>query len=148
MSRLKPNSLGRKELDSSASVTKGSDWVVLVTDSGTRQVKKGTYFLACGRVGTRTAEVTEAAWRTFRIATAGTRDMQPGARRRDGRNPDERQPTSPVRFGSQPIGYRRVVTGWLWEGDVIWARTRTDGASVTADELSLAALWRHPGWDA
>ena len=52
-----------------------------------------------------------------------------------------------MRFGSQPIGYRRVVTGRLWEGDVIWVRTRTDGASVTADELSLAALWRHPGWD-
>ena len=143
----KLNSLGRKELSPSAAVSKGGDWVVLVTDSGTRQVKKGTYFLACGRLGTRTAEVTEAAWRTFRIAAAGTRDMQPGARRRDGRDPDDRQPTAPVRFGSQPIGYRRVVTGRLWEGDVIWARTRTDGASVTAGELSLATLWRHPGWD-
>ena len=40
------------------------------------------------------------------------------------------------------------MTGRLWEGDVIWVRTRADGASVTAEELSLAALWRHPGWDA
>lgn len=142
-----PNSLGRKELSPSATVTRGGDWVVLVTASGTRQVKKGTYFLACGRVGTRTAEVTEAAWRTFQIAVAGARDVQPGARQRNGRDSDDRQPTAAVRFGSQPIGNRRVVTGRLWEGDVIWARTRTDGASVTADELSLAALWRHPGWD-
>ena len=146
----KLNSLGRKELSPSAAVTKGGDWVVLVTDSGTRQVKKGTYFLACGRVGTgtRTAEVTEAAWRTFRIAAAGTRDMQPGARKRAGQDPGARQPRAPVKFGGQPIGYRRVVTGWLWEGDVIWVRTRSDGASVTAEELSLAALWRHLGWDA
>jgi CRISPR-associated protein (TIGR03986 family) len=74
--------------------------------------------------------------------------MQPGARRRAGLDPDARQPRAPVKFGGQPIGYRRVVTGWLWEGDVIWVRTRTDGASVTAEELSLAALWRHLGWDA
>ena len=47
----KPNSLGRKELSRSAAVTKAGDWVVLVTDSGTRQVKKETYFLACGQVG-------------------------------------------------------------------------------------------------
>ena len=143
----KLNSLGRKELPSSAAVTGGGDWVVLVTDPGTRQVKKGTYFLACGRVGTRTAEVTEAAWRTFRIAAAGTRDMQPGARKRAGHDLDDRQPMAPVKFGSQPIGYRRVVTGRLWEGDVLWVRTRADGASVTAEELSLAALWRHLGWD-
>jgi CRISPR-associated protein (TIGR03986 family) len=52
-----------------------------------------------------------------------------------------------VRFGRREIGHRRVVTGRLWEGDVFWARTRNDGASVVVDELSLAALWRHPGWD-
>lgn len=143
----RPNSLGRKELPEPAVVAKDGDWVVLVTDSGTRQVKKETYFLACGRVGTRTAEVTEAAWRTFRTAAAGARDMQPGMSKRTGRDAGDRQPTAPVRFGAKPIGYRRVVTGRLWEGDVIWVRTRTDGASVTAEELSLAALWRHLGWD-
>jgi hypothetical protein len=141
------NGLGRKELSLQATVTEGGDWVVLVTDSGTRQVKKGTYLLACGRVGTRIAEVTEAAWRTFRIAAAGTRDMQPGARRRAGGTPDARRPRAAVKFGPQPIGYRRVVTGWLWEGDVIWVRIGADGAPVNAEELSLAALWRHPGWD-
>ena len=121
--------------------------MVLVTTSGTRQAKKGTYFLACGRVGSRTAEVSEAAWRAFRLAVAGARDVQPGARRREGGDPDARQPTALVMFGGQPIGHRRVVTGRLWEGDVIWVRTRSDGASVSIGELSLAALWRHPGWD-
>jgi RAMP superfamily len=144
----RPNSLGRKELPPSATIAGGGDWVVLVTDSGTRQPKKGTYFLACGRVGSRVAEVSEAAWQQFRTAAAGARDAQPGARRREGRDPSDPQPKALVRFGSRSIGYRRVVTGRLWERDVFWARTRNDGASVVADELSLAALWRHPGWDA
>ena len=146
----KLNSLGCKELSPSAAVTEGGDWVVLVTDSGTRQVKKGTYFLACGRVGTRTAEVTEDAWRTFRVAAAGARNMQPGARKRAGHDADDRQPRALVKFGSQPIGYRRVVTGRLWEGDVIWVRTRADGGfgdcggaeprhAVAASRLGLQA---------
>ncbi len=140
--------LGRKELPRHAAVASGGEWVVLVTDSGTRQPRKGTYFLACGRIGGRTAEVSEAAWRAFRIAVAGARDLQPGAREREGRGTGENRPTILVRFGDQPIGRRRVVTGRLWEGDVIWVRTRDDGTSVTAEEVSLAALWRHPGWDA
>jgi CRISPR-associated protein (TIGR03986 family) len=139
----KPNSLGRKELPSSAVVAGKGDWVVLVTDSGTRQPKKKTYFLACGRLGARSAEVSEAAWRTFRSAVADARDMQPGVRQREGRDADVPQPTSLVRFDGQPIGRRRVVTGRLWEGDVIWVRLRDDGASRTVAELSLAALWRH-----
>ena len=142
-----PNSLGRKELPPDAKVGRGGDWVVLVTDSGTRQPRKGTYFLACGRVGSRVAEVSEGAWRTFRIAVAGARDVQPGERGRQGRDPGDRQPRKLVTFDRKPVGYRRVVTGWLWEGDVFWARTQNDGASVVVDELSLAALWRHPGWD-
>jgi hypothetical protein len=143
----KPNSLGRKELPKTAKVGRGGGWVVLVTDSGTRQPRKGTYFLACGRVGSRVAEVSEAAWRMFRIAVAGARDVQPGERGREGRNLADRQPRKLVTFDRKPVGYRRLVTGWLWEGDVLWARTRSDGASVVVDELSLAALWRHPGWD-
>jgi RAMP superfamily len=150
----KLNGPNRKELSPSATVSRGGDWVVLVTDSGTRQVKKGTYFLACGRVGvgSRVAEVSEAAWQTFRIAVAGARDVQPGERSRAGHDADDRQPRKLVTFGSRPadsrpIGHRRVATGRLWEGDVLWARTRNDGASVVVDELSLASLWRHPGWD-
>lgn len=153
--------LGRKELPTSAEVTRDGDWVVLVTDSGTRREKvpdkktggtrDGAYLLACGRVGKLDAEVTEAAWRTFKIAAAGARDMQPGARRRDGRDqdngqPDARRPTARVKLGTREIGDRRVVTGRLWPGDVVWARTGTQGAAATIDELSLAALWRHPGW--
>ena len=83
--------------------------MVLVTDSGTRQVKKGTYFLACGRVGARTAEVTEAAWRTFRLAAAGTRDMQPGARRRAGRRPGR---PSADRSGEVRFPGRSATAGW------------------------------------
>jgi hypothetical protein len=164
----KVNSLGRKELSPSAVVTEGGDWVVLVTDSGTRQVGKG-YFLACGRVGDKVAEVTEAAWQTFRITAAGTRDMQPGERKRSGHDAKDRQPKAPakpeapakreppakpealakpeavVTFGRQPIGKRRVVTGRLWEGDVVWVRLSV--GPVAVQELSLATLWRHPGWD-
>jgi len=152
--------LERKELSGSATVTVGGDWVVLVTDSGTRRprirdrdtgaTREGAFLLACGRVTKTTAEVTEAAWHAFRTAAAGARDMQPaenggGDRRREG--PDSPPPTAPVVFNRQPVGYRRVTTGRLWPGDVVWARTETAGGTVTVNELSLAALWRHPGWD-
>ena len=142
-----PNSLGRKELDQDAEISKDGDWVVLVTDKGTRSVKKGTYFLACGRLGKHSAEVTEDAWRAFRLAVTGASDLTPGARVRLGVNPDDQQPTTRVVFGSQRIGRRRVVTGRLWPGDVIWVRTARAAASLSAEELSLAAVWRHPGWD-
>jgi CRISPR-associated protein (TIGR03986 family) len=153
--------LGRKELDPAAVVGKDGNWVVLVTDSGTRRKeitdrktgseRPGAYLLACGRLSDRTAEVTEAAWHAFQIAVAGARDLQPSVRQRAVRGPDDdspaaRRPTAPVTLG-RPIGNRRVVTGQLWAGDVAWARTSTDSAGVVVDQLSLAALWRHPGWD-
>jgi hypothetical protein len=169
--------LGRRELDKSAVVTGGGDWVVLVTDSGTRRDKirtpageerDGAYLLACGRLGSQVAEVTEAAWRGFQIAAAGTRDMQAAKRSslrgETGDDPADRQLKARVMLDSRrpgsrskPIGYRRVVTGRLWEGDVVWARIEADGGgedgsgehsgSGTVAELSLAALWRHPGWE-
>jgi hypothetical protein len=141
-----PNTLGRKEVAMDAEVSEGGDWVVLVTDKGTRSVKKGTYFLACGRLGDRSAEVTEDAWRAFRLAVAGASDLTPGGRSRLGVNLIDQQPTTGVDFGTQRIGQRRVVTGRLWPGDVIWVRTTGTAASLAAEELSLSAVWRHPGW--
>ncbi len=143
----KPNNLGRKELSAKASVEAGGDWVVLVTSAGTRSNKTGTYFLACGKLGKDTAEVTENAWRTFRVAVAGADDLRKAVRATASSNPNDPRPTEPVTFDSQPIGDRRLATGRLWLGDVIWVRTRNEGpASKVADELSLAAIWRHPGW--
>lgn len=155
------NSLQRKELADDGTVSAGGDWVVLVTSKGTRlektkSGKEGAFFLACGQVGTREAEVTEAAWRAFQRAVAGTEDVRL-ARREDSRRArqgargqdraEQKQPTSVVEFDGQRIGYRRVVTGRLWAGDVLWAHTSSPGPGpVTVGELSLAAVWRHPGW--
>lgn len=155
------NGLGRRELPSTAVVTGDGNWVVLVTDSGTRRdkirdretgsLRDGAYLLACGRLSEQGADVTESAWRAFKIAAAGARDMQPGARRDDrdqaDGQPDARRPTALVKLGSREVGHRRVVTGRLWAGDVVWARTGADAANLVVDELSLSALWRHPGWD-
>lgn len=143
----KPDSLGRKVLAGDAEIQAGGDWIVLVTAAGTRSVKKGTYFLACGRLVARTAEVTESAWSAFRFAVADADDLRRTRRASLSSDPDDRQPTAEVSFGSQPIGQRRVVTGWLWPGDVIWVRVTAGGAGTfAAQELSLAAIWRHPGW--
>ena len=150
-----PNSLKRKELTAGGKVSPGGDWVVLVTSAGTRSQQKGTFFLACGQLGMRTAEVTEAAWRAFRRAVDGADDIrlarQDGSRRAgqedaDRKQPDH-QPTELVKLGAQRIGYRRVVTGWLWKDDVLWVRVHEPGSGpVTVGELSLSAIWRHPGW--
>ena len=142
------NSLGRKELGKDAVVHSDGDWVVLVTSPGTRTTRTGAYFLACGRLGQRSAEVSESAWRAFQLAAAGADDLRPEVRAAAGADSREQQPIKRVSFDSRPVGRRRVVTCRLWAGDVIWVRTRTaNAAAVVADELSLAAIWRHPGWE-
>jgi hypothetical protein len=144
----KPNGLGRRELKPDASIRPGGDWVVLVTDVGTRSVKYDKYFLACGKLGSRSAEVTEAAWTRFRVAVAGADDLNTSRRvQHDGSRGDS-PPMKDVVFGTQLIGCRRVVTGRLWRDDVVWVRITQAGGKWAAEELSLAAIWRHPGWPA
>ena len=144
-----PNSLSRKELAADGTVRGGGDWVVLVTSKGTRSEKKGTYFLACGKLGASVAEVSEGAWRAFRLAVDGADDLRTAEQTRAGTDPAARQPTAPVIFDGQRIGDRRVVTGRLWHGDVIRVRTRRHAtAQVIVEEVSLSAIWRHPGWQA
>jgi hypothetical protein len=143
------NALGRKELGEDGIVRPGGDWVVLVTSKGTRSVKKGTYFLACGRLGTDKVDVTEAAWRAFRRAVEGASDLSPAGRDRVELDSRDLRPADPVVFDSQRIGLRRVVTRHLWQDDVIWVRAaRRGGRREAAEELSLSAVWRHPGWPA
>jgi len=141
-----PNSLGRKELGVDTPIGRGGDWVVLVTSRGTRTVEKKTYLLACGKLGPRTAEVTDAAWVVFRIAAAGADDRRRSLREQLGDDARDHRPMRDVVFGSEPIGRCRVTTGWLWPGDIVWVRTAFDGGQWRADELRLAAIWRHPGW--
>jgi CRISPR-associated protein (TIGR03986 family) len=143
-----PNSLGRKELGEDVTVQRDGDWVVLVTSPGTRSARKGTYYLACGRLGEQKAEVSDDAWRAFRLAVAGAEDLRRAVREAAGAGQRDLRPTEPVRFGSQPVGTRRVVTGRLWPDDVVWVRTSETGdGGITVGEISLAAIWRHPGWD-
>jgi CRISPR-associated protein (TIGR03986 family) len=165
------NSLGRKELADSAVVWRAGEdgkWVVLVTAAGTRvkekvskktgETKPGGYFLACGRLSKETAKVGEDAWHGFQFAAAGADDMR--KKKRTSRQAEaagddagmaeelpaepEKQPTELVIFHGTEVGRRRVVTGRLWPRDVIWVKVSQDGGEV--EEISLAALWRHPGW--
>ena len=82
-----------------------------------------------------------SGWRSAGLTICARRSRPPPA------DPAVLQPTALVTFNRRQIGYRRVVTGRLWQGDVIWARTRRiDGEQVTVEEVSLSAIWRHPGW--
>ena len=70
--------------------------MVLVTTAGTRSEDKGTYFLACGKLGTRTAEISESAWRAFRLAVEGASDLFKAKQPNPGWDTTARQPTAPV----------------------------------------------------
>lgn len=140
--------LERYELPADATVERGGDWVVLLTDAGarrpeTRLKKPGAYFAACGRVGDDTAvrSVDETAWRAFRRAVAGAREAaQQRAAQRAGESSAQ---WVPVKFRGEEIGRRKAATGRFDVGDVLWARRRPGGAEV--DGLRLAAIWRHAG---
>jgi hypothetical protein len=151
--------LDRLELLDDQPVQAGGDWTVLLTDAGARSREKGVYFAACGRVGASVAPVSEDAWRQFRRAVSGARDVrQRRAKARAGDTaggPAAQWP--PVSLGDKRIGRRKEVTGRFDTGDVLWVRCAQsgetaagspDGHSDTAtvvDALSLSAIWRHPG---
>ncbi|MEO3747195.1 TIGR03986 family CRISPR-associated RAMP protein [Plantactinospora sp. B5E13] len=140
------NSLGRYELSEDAPVSAGGDWVVLLTDATVRPKtrKDGSpalYFAACGRVPDSAPRwpVTEDAWRTFRQAVAGAREVV------QARSPDPSSRPDPwpeVRFRGELVGRRKAVTGRFDQGDVLWVRQDRAGGVV---ELRLSAIWRHPG---
>lgn len=135
--------LDRYELSEDAPVRAGGDWVVLLTDPGARQPtrKDGTaalYFAACGRItdSTLEREVDEEAWRTFRQAVAGAREVI------QHRSENPPAPWPEVKFQDRVIGRRKAVTGRFEKGDVLWVRQDRAGRVV---ELRLSAIWRHPG---
>jgi hypothetical protein len=149
-----PSSLGRLELSHDATVTAGGDWVVLLTDGGARrpevrdrktgEKRDGAYFAACGHLPAGSAEipVTEEAWRDFRRAVAGSRDVQErAAARKAGQRFDER-PLTGLRK-KPPVGRRKAATGRFARGDLVWVHRAGDDADV--DVLKLSVIWRHAG---
>ncbi|WP_345075196.1 hypothetical protein [Phytohabitans flavus] len=141
-------SLQRYELPEDEPVERGGDWVVLLTDAGARRPqttlkKPGSYFAACGRVGDDSAvgEVAESAWREFRRAVAGAREVT--QRRASARTGEATADWVPVEFRGQQIGRRKAVTGFFDRGDVLWVRR--DGSGTGVDGLRMAAIWRHVG---
>jgi hypothetical protein len=142
-------SLGRYELPEDAEVRRGGDWIVLLTDAGARPKKKrnkqpGSYFAACGHLAPEVGrtEVSEAAWREFRQAAAGAREVQ---RAKTNGGSAAKQPV-PVEFPGrgQLIGYREAATDRFAKDDLSWVHRTTAGSEV--DGLRLSCIWRHVGW--
>ncbi len=151
--------LGRLELDDDVTITRDGDWVVLLSEPGARPPMRkskdgrskvpGTYFAACGRLtSAEPVEVDEQAWRTFRRAVAGAREVQARRRgERDGQQPDT---AADVEYPKgKLIGRRKKATGWFDVGDVLWVRTADNPPGVQGqprvDGLRLAVIWRHVG---
>jgi hypothetical protein len=140
--------LDRNEVRNGAGVTTGSGWTVLVGDSGAR-LRSHQFFCAAGRLPdgeTDPSEVTEPAWSEYVELCEGTNDLRlirqkPDAQMYKGWR-DKRIFTE-VRWGDEPVGTRRRVTGRLWPGDVVWAQVSPVTGRV--EHLAMAAIWRVPG---
>lgn len=142
-------SLGRYELPEDAEVRRGGDWIVLLTDAGARPKRKrnkqpGSYFAACGHLAPDVGctDVSEAAWREFRQAAAGAREVQQA---RTSGGSTAKQPV-PVEFPEegQLIGYREAATDRFAKHDLLWVRRPAGHGKV--DGLRLSCIWRHVGW--
>jgi hypothetical protein len=144
--------LGRLELPADAEVEAGGDWVVLLTDGGARRAevtdrktgdkRDGAYFAACGHLpaGAEETPVAERAWKDFRRAVAGARDVQERAAATRAGQQFEDRPLAGLR-GKPPVGRRNAVTGRLATGDIVWVRR----AGGEVDRLRLSVIWRHAG---
>ncbi|GGL05094.1 TIGR03986 family type III CRISPR-associated RAMP protein [Mangrovihabitans endophyticus] len=154
------------------------DWVVLLTDGGTRYRKAEqsngprpqervptAYFIAAGRLGSRTIEVTDAAWAAYRTAALGSDDYRranqqlrqslraaeeeprdgaeqahPGARELAFADYPAVRPI-PVEHENARGGSRHPVYPFLHPGQVVWARVENE----TVVELKASWFWRHSG---
>lgn len=139
--------LARDEVTDSAQITPGDEWVALVGDSGTR-LKSHKFFCAVGLMpaGEDSFEVTEFAWSEYLQLCEDSNDLRlirqdPTAQAVKGWRTG--RVFVRVRWGGGTVGERRLITGRLWDGDVVWARV--DPSTGQVDHLSMAAIWRVPG---
>jgi CRISPR-associated protein (TIGR03986 family) len=150
--------LQRFEVVDPDAVGKGDRWVVVVGDSGTRQNtnrrrdgSERRFLCAAGRLPdeTQIAEVSDDAWEEYVRLCEGTDDLRRIRQDPEGHKDPEikgwrsERRFRDVKFQGAVVGRRRMVTGRLWAGDVVWARV--DAASGEIHQLSMAAIWRVSG---
>ena len=127
---------------------------ILVTDLAARpnQIRgqRATYFWAVGPVTDTRAPVSREAVTAFNYAVAGSRDRQTlhqqhGATWQTGpvlaNDPVRR--TARQGGDNTPLGRRRMATGLLHAGDVLWVRF--DEVAEEVVELRLSQVWRRLG---
>lgn len=149
--------LKRQQLEDASQVRGGGDWVVLLTDAGTRhQTRKnpeggdrlrGRYFCATGELeGTiRDVEFSGGVWESFLDAVDDTDDMrkfrqQPGAA-------DDEPKWEPVLHPKDDrlLGQRIAARRRLYVNQVVWVRSEVTGETLTVKDMALAVVWRHAG---
>lgn len=165
----------RRQLTDPEKVSRGTTWVVLVSDGnarpGERWNKKygyvGTrYFCPVGKLAARSSEVQtgrawDRAWQRYLDAVDGADDVRRA--RQEGREHGEKPELLPVVFparrtknlGREPelVGRRFAARRRLFEGQVVWIRQGKAGGKakaqgrglVAVEEIALSQIWRHAG---
>ena len=149
MDRTEQRNLGR--------VHQGGDWVLHLTDGGTR-TKRGRYFAATGEIGEKSENVVQIpaeVWQRYQDACDGGAGGAAVRKDRDsaGHPPHDTSKTIPGEEGwpgekasyryqdgsTLEVGRYRRADGFLAKGDTVW---------LTGDgELKMAAIWRRHGTD-
>lgn len=151
----RPDSLGRRVIESPDGVRGGQGWVVLLTHEGVRpqrRRKDGTlpvYYCATGRLedAPRAVELSAGVWQRYVAAARGSDDM----RRARGERAEASLAYVPVKFRGAVVGHRIAVRDRLFPGQVVWLfgerrAARGDApARVQVQAVSVAQIWRHGG---
>jgi CRISPR-associated protein (TIGR03986 family) len=131
---------GSYERPRQASVSKGTDWVVLMTDSGARSGGH-PYYAAVGRPGNGTAAVRLAAWADYQKSATGSDDV----RRANQHSASSRNASVKFPRNGSEIGTRHTTAGDLYEGEVVWVDALTSGGETEVRKISRSYLWRSAG---
>ncbi|MEU3136984.1 TIGR03986 family CRISPR-associated RAMP protein [Streptomyces sp. NPDC006854] len=148
---------GRRQVEEPELVRGGGDWVVLVTDAGTRRKTRrnpaggaplrGRYFCAAGQLdGTvRAAVFDDGVWEGFLDSVDGTNDLREF--RQDPAGDDSRPCWKQVRHPGDGalLGSRIAARRRLYADQVVWVLPEMSGESLVVRDMALAVVWRHAG---
>ncbi|MFY9617918.1 MAG: TIGR03986 family CRISPR-associated RAMP protein [Actinomycetaceae bacterium] len=141
----------RNETVDSAAISRGKDWVMHLSDAGSRFAKQNL-FVPTGRLTDEYVSITPQVWLDYRRTCVGSKDLigKPAKENTWENRPEKPEFTSVV-WDKQVdndnttrilIGDRRKADGWLYEGDTVWVEWDENGEVC---RLKLATIWRDLG---
>ncbi|MEU3049548.1 TIGR03986 family CRISPR-associated RAMP protein [Streptomyces sp. NPDC006984] len=148
---------GRRQVQEPELVRGGGDWVVLVTDAGTRRrtrknpaggaALRGRYFCAAGRLDdtVRAAVFDDGVWEGFLDSVEGTNDLREF--RQETAGDDSRPCWKQVRHPRDGalLGRRIAARRRLYAEQVVWVLPEVSGQTLVLRDMALAVVWRHAG---